>query len=89
MLPFSPPPSTLPHASSLEGSSQGPPSPMYENGVASEGFPVVDLSSKEEDATPNTLKDENIAHKLFGDLNHSLLGLPGDGNVIIFSDYEE
>jgi hypothetical protein len=34
----------------------------------------VDLTSKEEDAAPNTSRDEEIACKLFSDLNHSLLG---------------
>jgi hypothetical protein len=33
---------------------------MYEHGEPSEGFPVVDLSSEEEDAFPDTSHDEEI-----------------------------
>jgi hypothetical protein len=50
---------------------------------------VVDLSLGEEDAFPNTLWDEKIARKLFGDLNRGLLGPLGDGNMIILSDSDE
>jgi hypothetical protein len=45
--------SSLPPASSLEVSCRGSLSPMYEHGEPSEGFPVVDLSSGEEDASPS------------------------------------
>jgi hypothetical protein len=34
---------------------------MYEDGEPSEGFPMVDLSSQEEDTFPDTLQDEEIA----------------------------
>jgi hypothetical protein len=53
--------------------------------------PVVDLSSSsdEEDLIPNTLRDEEFARRLFGDLNHYILGSPGDGNVIIHNDFDE
>jgi hypothetical protein len=54
----SPTRSSLPPASSLEVSSQGPPSPTYEHSEPSEGFPVVDLSSREEDTFLDTSRDE-------------------------------
>jgi hypothetical protein len=38
---------------------------------------------------PDTLCDEEFTRQLFGDLNHRLLGSPGDGNVIILSDSDE
>jgi hypothetical protein len=47
---------------------------------------VVDLSLDEEDLFPDTSWDEEFVTKLFGDLNHRLLGSPSDGNVIILSD---
>jgi hypothetical protein len=50
------------------------------------GFPVVDLSSEEEEAALDTSRDEEIVCKLFDDLNHGLLGPPNDGNIIIISD---
>jgi hypothetical protein len=62
---------------------------MYEHGEPSEGFLVVYLSSGEENATSNTSWDEEITHRLFGDLNSGLLGLPGDGHIIVLSDSEE
>jgi hypothetical protein len=61
---------------------------MYEHGKPSKGFPVVDLSSEEEDTFPDTSRDEEIARKLFGDLNRGLLGPPGDDNIIVLSDTE-
>jgi hypothetical protein len=62
---------------------------MYEHGEPSEGFPMVDLSSQEEDTAPNTSRDEDIIRKLFDDLKCDLLGPPGDGNIIILNDSEE
>jgi hypothetical protein len=50
---------------------------------------VVDLSSDEEDVFPDTSWDEDFARRLFGDLNCSLLGLPGDGKAIILSNSNE
>jgi hypothetical protein len=52
-------------------------------------FAVVDLSSREEDAFPDTSQDEEIVRKLFGDLNRGLLGLPDDDNMIILNDSDE
>jgi hypothetical protein len=62
---------------------------MHEHSESSEGFLVMDLTSTEEDAAPDTSQDEEIACKLFGDLNCGLLGPLGDNNVIILSDSEE
>jgi hypothetical protein len=63
---------------------------MYEHGEPSEGFPVVDLSSsEEEDAFPDTSRDEEITRKLFGGFNRGLLGPPGDGRIIILNDSDE
>jgi hypothetical protein len=50
---------------------------------------VVDLSSDEEDTLPDTLREEEFIRKLFGDLNHGLLGLPSDTNIIVLSDTDE
>jgi hypothetical protein len=52
---------------------------------------VVDLSSSsnEEGLIPDTLHDEEFARRLFGGLNHDVLGPSGDGNIIILSDFDE
>jgi hypothetical protein len=52
-------------------------------------IPIVDLSLDEEDIFPDTLRDEDFAWRLFGDLNHGLLGPPDDGMVTIISDSDE
>jgi hypothetical protein len=44
---------------------------------------MVDLSSEEEDAFPDTSQDEELAKQLFGDLNCGLLRPFSDGNIII------
>jgi hypothetical protein len=44
------------------------------------------LSSSEEDSVTDTSRDEEFARKLFGDLNHDILGPPGDGKIIVISD---
>jgi hypothetical protein len=49
----------------------------------------VDLSSDEEGFFPDTLWDEEFTRKLFGGLNHKLLGSLGDSNVIVLSDSDE
>jgi hypothetical protein len=53
---------------------------------------VVNLDSEDEDEdldAPDTSRDEEIARKLFGDLNCDLLGSPDDGKVIVVSDFYE
>jgi hypothetical protein len=52
---------------------------------------VVNLSSSsnEEGRIPDTSRDEKFTRRLFGDLNLDVLGPPGDGNIIILSDFDE
>jgi hypothetical protein len=41
------------------------------------------------DTAPDTSRDEEIARKLFSDLNCSHLRPPDNGNVIVISNFEE
>jgi hypothetical protein len=54
---------------------------------------VVDLSSSsdEESLIADVSWDEEFTRRLFGDLNHDVLGLPSDGKITIlsYSDEEE
>jgi hypothetical protein len=52
---------------------------------------MVDLasSSGEEDFFADTSRDEELARKLFGDLNRDILGPPSDGKIIILSDSDD
>jgi hypothetical protein len=52
---------------------------------------MIDLSSSsdEEDLIPATSHDFEFAQRLFGELNHVVLGLLGDGKIIILSDSDE
>jgi hypothetical protein len=50
---------------------------------------VVDLSSEQEDAFFDTSRDEEIAQKLFGDLNRGVLGSPDDDRVIMLNEFKE
>jgi hypothetical protein len=61
--------------------------PPCEQGGPSEPVPIVDLasSSGEEDSFADTSRDEELARKLFGDLNRDILGPPGDGKIIVLS----
>jgi hypothetical protein len=83
----SPPPTQSPPATS----SRHLCLPPCEQGGPSEPVPVVDLalSSGEEEPVANTSRDEEIARKLFGDLNRDILGPPGDGKVIVISDSDD
>jgi hypothetical protein len=51
----------------------------------------VDLasSSGEEDSVADTSRDEELARKLFDDLNRNILGPPGDGKIIVLSDFND
>jgi hypothetical protein len=51
----------------------------------------VDLasSSGEEDSVADTSRDEELARKLFDDLNRDILGPPGDGKIIVLSDFDD
>jgi hypothetical protein len=62
---------------------------MYLHGEPSEGFLMVVLSSEEEDAFPDTSRDEEITRKLVGNLNRGLLGPPNDDRIVILSDSED
>jgi hypothetical protein len=64
---------------------------MFEQGGPSEKVPVVDLfsSSDEKGLIPDTSRDEEFNKRLFGDLNRDVLGPPGDGKIIILSDFDE
>jgi hypothetical protein len=65
--------------------------PPCEQGGPSEPVPIVDLvlSSGEEDSFADTSRDEELARKLFGDLNRDILGPPGDGKIIVLSDSDD
>jgi hypothetical protein len=53
--------------------------------------PVMDLSSSsnEEGLIADVSQDEEFARRLLGNLNCDALGPPGDGNIIILSDFDE
>jgi hypothetical protein len=53
--------------------------------------PIIDLSLSldEENFIADTSHDAEFARKLFGDLNHNILGPPGDGKVIIIDDSDD
>jgi hypothetical protein len=91
MPPLTPSGSPPPLGSPSEISSRCPCSPVFEQGGSSEMVHVVDLSSSlnEEGLIPDILWDEEFAKKLFGDLNHDILGPPGDSKIIILSDSDE
>jgi hypothetical protein len=46
-------------------------------------------SSGEEDSIADTSRDEELARKLFGDLNRDILRPPGDDKIIILSDSDD
>jgi hypothetical protein len=83
----SPPPTQSPPATS----SRRLCLPLCEQGGPSEPVIVVDLalSSGEEDSIADTSLDEELARKLFGDLNRDILGPPGDGKIIVLSDSDD
>jgi hypothetical protein len=90
--PLSVPSGSLPPPGSLsEISSRRPCSPVFEQGGSSGKAPMIDLflSSDEENFIIDTSCDTEFAKKLFGDLNHDILGPPSDGNVIILDDSDE
>jgi hypothetical protein len=49
----------------------------------------LSLSSDEENFIADTSHHAEFARKLFGDLNRDILGLPGDGNIIVLDDSDE
>jgi hypothetical protein len=52
---------------------------------------MVHLSSSRDEKCliPDILRDEEFTKKLFGDLNHDILGPPSNDKIIILSDYDE
>jgi hypothetical protein len=52
---------------------------------------MVDLASPsgKEDFFADTSRDEELARKLFGDLNRDILGPPSDGKIIVLSDSDD
>jgi hypothetical protein len=49
----------------------------------------LSLSSNEEGLIVDTSHNEEFARRLFGNLNHDVLGPPGDGKIIILNDSDE
>jgi hypothetical protein len=47
------------------------------------------LSSDEEDSVADTSWDEELARKLFSDLNHDIIGPPDDDKIIVISDSDD
>jgi hypothetical protein len=60
--------------------------PPCEQGGPSKPIPIVDLGSS---SGADTSRDEELAKKLFGDLNSDILGPPGDGKIIVLSDSDD
>jgi hypothetical protein len=83
----SPPPTQYPPETSLRRLCL----PPCEQGGPSEPVPIVDLasSSGEEDSVADTSRDEELARKLFDDLNRDILRLPSDGKIIVLSDSDD
>jgi hypothetical protein len=77
----SPPPSGSPS----EVSSRRPCSSVFEQGNASRKTLMIDPSS----FIVDTSRDAELVRKLFGDLNRNILGLPGDGKIIILDDSDD
>jgi hypothetical protein len=52
---------------------------------------MVDLASPsgKEDFFADTSRDEELARKLFGDLNRDILGPPDNGKIIVLSDFDD
>jgi hypothetical protein len=58
---------------------------VFEQDNASGKIPMLEPSS----FIVDTFHDEEIARKLFGDLNRDILGPPGDGKIIILNDSDD
>jgi hypothetical protein len=66
-------------------SSRRPCSPVFEQGDASGKTLMIDPSS----FIVDTSHDEELARKLFGDLNRDILVPPGDGKIIVLDDFDD
>jgi hypothetical protein len=89
--PSAPSGSPPPPRSPSEISSRHPCSLVFEQCGSSGKVSMIDLSlsSDEENFIADTSRDVEFTNKLFGDLNHDILGLPGDGKVIVLDDFDE
>jgi hypothetical protein len=89
--PLTPSGSPPPPGSPSKISSRRPYSPIFEQGGSSGKAPMIHLSLSldEENFIADTSCDAEFVSKLFGDLNRDILGLPGDGKVIILDDSDE
>jgi hypothetical protein len=81
-VPSGSPPSL---GSPLVVSSRCPCSLVFEQGNASGKTPILGPSS----FIVDTSRDEEIVRKLFGDLNRDILGLAGDGKIIVLDDSDD
>jgi hypothetical protein len=77
----SPPPPGSPSVASSHRLS----SLVFEQGNASGKIPMLDPSL----FIVDTSRDEELARKLFGDLNRDILGPPSDGKIIILDDSDD
>jgi hypothetical protein len=66
-------------------SSRRPCSLVFEQGNASGKTPMLDPSL----FIVDTSHDEELARKLFSDLNRDILGSPGDGKIIVLDDSDD
>jgi hypothetical protein len=80
--PIQSPPETSSHRLCLPPCEQGDPS---------ESVPMMDLASPsgEEDFFADTSRYEELARKLFGDLNRDILRPSGDDKIIVLSDSDD
>jgi hypothetical protein len=80
--PFESPP---PPRSPSVASSRRPCSQVFKQGNASGKMPMLDPST----FIVNTSRNEELARKLFDDLNRDILKPPGDGKIIVLDDSDD
>jgi hypothetical protein len=83
--PTAPSGSPPPPGSPSVASSHCPCSLVSEHGNTSVKVPMLDPTL----FIADTSHDKEIARKLFDDLNHDILGPPGDGKIIILDDADD
>jgi hypothetical protein len=84
-LPLAPSGSPPPPGSPSVVSSRRPCSLVFEQGNTSRMIPMLDPSSFIVDIS----RDEELARKLFGDLNRDILGPPSDSKIIVLDDSDD
>jgi hypothetical protein len=64
---------------------------VFEQGGSSGKAPVVELSSSSDEGEliHDTCHDFEFAQRLYGELDHAFLGVPGDGKIIILNNFDE